>query len=105
MILGQSAPAATTPTDVYTNPPKFTATFRVLLCNRAASAATYRIAVRKGGAALSNEHYVAYDREIDASGDHHTVPIETEPGDVVTVYASTANLSFTVSGVEEPEAE
>jgi len=105
MILGQEAPAATTPTDLYTNRPKFTTTFRVLIAERGAAAATYRIAIRVAGEALAVKQYIAFDVAIIANGEDHTVPIETGPGDVVTVQASTADLSFTVTGVEEPTAE
>ena len=105
MILGQSAPPLTTNTDVYTVPEKTVTVVRVLVCELGGAAASYRIAVRPLGAALSNEHYVVYNRAIPANGDQHTVPIEMGATDVLTVWASTGDLSFTVTGVEEPEVE
>jgi hypothetical protein len=57
-VLAQSAPLATTNTDVYTvGATKQTIISTVTICNRSASAATYRIAVRPDGDTLANEHY------------------------------------------------
>lgn len=101
-VLGQVAPAATTDTDVYTVPAaKATAVSTVSVCNRGTVTATYRIAVRPAGAAISNEHYVAYDTVIAAkSTDTWTIGISLAATDVVTVYASTADLSVSVFGDE-----
>ena len=40
----------------------------IVMCNREGSANTFRIAVRPDGATLSNEHYLAYDTNINANG-------------------------------------
>lgn len=101
-VLGQSAPSATTETDLYTVPEEYSAVVSTLVvANRAATEATYRIAIRQTGATLSNEHYVAYDVTVGAS-DSTTLTLGITLGttDVVTVYASTADLSFNVFGSE-----
>jgi hypothetical protein len=50
-VLAQSAPSATTNTDVYTvGAGNQTTISTITMCNRAATAATYRIAVRPDGA-------------------------------------------------------
>lgn len=101
-VLGQSAPSATTETDVYTVPSATTAVLStVVVANRSASAVTYRIAVRPDGATLANQHYIAYDVNVGASDSTTiTLGITMDAGDVLTVYASTGDLSFNVFGSE-----
>ena len=101
-VLAQSAPGATTGTNIYTVPAA-TATVisTMVIANRAAAPATYRIAVRPDNAALANQHYIAYDVTVGASDSTTlTLGITLDAGDVVEVYASTANLSFNVFGSE-----
>lgn len=103
-VLGQSAPSATTDTVLYTCPssPSTQAVISsVVICNRAATAATYRIAIRVNAAALANSQYICFDASIP--GNDSTVltsGICCGPGDIVSVYASSANLSFSAFGVE-----
>lgn len=101
-VLGQSAPGATTETDVYTVPAATTAVLStVVVANRSASAVTYRIAVRPDGVTLANQHYIAYDVNVGASDSTTiTLGITMDAGDVLTVYASTGDLSFNVFGSE-----
>jgi hypothetical protein len=101
-VLAQSAPSATTNTDIYTVPSSTqTVISTIVVANRATSAATYRIAVRPNGATLANQHYLAFDVTVGA-GDSTTITlgITVDAADVLTVYASTANLSFNVFGSE-----
>jgi glucose-6-phosphate dehydrogenase assembly protein OpcA len=101
-VLGQSAPSATTATTLYTVPSATsTVVSTIVVTNRAASAATYRIAIRVAGATLANEHYLAYDASVPANDAIAlTLGITLAATDVVTVYASTANLSFNIFGSE-----
>jgi hypothetical protein len=101
-VLGQSAPSATTATTLYTVPSATsTVVSTLVVANRAATAATYRIAIRPAGATLANEHYIAYDVTVGASDSTTlTLGITLATTDVVTVYASTANLSFNAFGSE-----
>jgi glucose-6-phosphate dehydrogenase assembly protein OpcA len=101
-VLGQSAPAATTDTDLYTVPSSTEAVIStIVVCNRAATAAAFRIAVRPNGAAIANQHYLAYDVTV-ANGDSTalTLGITMDAADVLTVRASTADLSFNAFGSE-----
>lgn len=101
-VLGQSAPSATTATTLYTVPSSTSAVVSTLVvCNRSASDATYRIAVRPEGATLANSHYVAYDVTVGA-GDSTTLTLglTLATTDVVTVYASSADLTFSAFGSE-----
>jgi len=101
-VLAQSAPSATTNTDVYTvGSGKQTTISTITVCNRSATIATYRIAVRPNAATLANEHYIAYDVALSANDTTAlTLGITADAADVVTVYASSANLSFNVFGTE-----
>lgn len=101
-VLAQSAPSATTATDIYTVPTSTaTVVSTMVVANRASTAATYRIAIRPNGATLANQHYLAYDVAV-GGGDSTTLTlgITMDAADVVTVYASTANLSFNIFGSE-----
>ena len=101
-VLGQSAPSATTDTTLYTVPAATDAVVSsIVIANRDSSAATFRIAVRPGGASLANQHYIAYDVTVGASDSTVlTLGITLATTDVITVYASTANLSFSAYGSE-----
>jgi glucose-6-phosphate dehydrogenase assembly protein OpcA len=101
-VLGQLAPSATTATTLYTVPSATeTIVSTIVVANRDSSSATYRIAIRPDGATLSNEHYIAYQVTVGASDSTTiTLGITMNAADVVTVYASTANLSFNIFGSE-----
>jgi glucose-6-phosphate dehydrogenase assembly protein OpcA len=101
-VLGQSAPSATTDTDVYTVPSATEAVAStVFVCNRGSSATTYRIAIRPAGATLADQHYIAYDATVDAyDAIAITVGMTLEASDVVTIYAGNGDLSFNLFGSE-----
>jgi len=101
-VLGQSNPSATTATTLYTVPSATQAVVStIVIANLTATAATFRIAVRVAGAALANSQYVAYDITVGASDSTAlTLGVTLGAADVVTVYASTANLTFTAFGSE-----
>jgi glucose-6-phosphate dehydrogenase assembly protein OpcA len=101
-VLGQSNPSAVTATTLYTVPAsKESVISSISVCNLASSSATYRIAIRPAGASLANQHYLAYDVTVGASDTTIiTVGITLATTDVVTIYASTANLAFSAFGDE-----
>jgi hypothetical protein len=101
-VLGQVAPSATTATTLDTVPSATQCVVSTIaVCNRAATAATYRIAVRPAAATLANEHYIAYDAPLAANNSIFiTVGVTLAATDVITVYASTADLSFSAFGTE-----
>lgn len=101
-VLGQVNPSATTATTLYTVPAGKTAVISTLVvANLSTSAATYRIAVRVAGSALSNEEYIAYDVALSANDSTAlTLGITLAATDVVTVYASSANVAFNAFGDE-----
>lgn len=101
-VLGQVAPDATTDTTLYTVPAATeTVVSTIVVANRVATGATFRIAIKPAGAALANEHYIAYDVALGASDSTTlTFGITLAATDVITVYASTADTSFNVFGSE-----
>lgn len=101
-VLGQSAPSATTATTLYTVPAATkTVCSTLTVCNRAATSGTYRVAVRPAGASLANQHYIVYNAIIPAnSTDTISIGATLAATDVVTVYASSADFSFSLFGSE-----
>jgi len=101
-VLGQSNPAATTATTLYTVPSATQAIVSTIsVCNQASTAATFRIAVRPAGATLDPKHYIVYGATVPASDSSMiTVGLTLAATDVVTIYASSANLSFNAYGSE-----
>ncbi len=99
--LGQSAPAATTNTDLYTVPSATSAVCSTLaVCNRGVST-TFRVAVRPAGATLDNQHYIIYDNYVNQYDTVFlTLGVTLAATDVVTVYAGAATLSFSLFGSE-----
>ena len=101
-VLGQSAPSATTNTTLYTVPADTSAVVStIVVANRAGTTSTYRIAIRPAGATIANQHYIAYDVVVGgADSTTLTLGITLAATDVVTVYSSTTNLSFSIFGSE-----
>ena len=101
-VLGQSAPAATTETDLYTVPSATeTVVSSLVVTNRAASSATFRISVAVNGTATANKDYLVYDAILNPnSTSSFTLGITIDATDKIRVYASNANLSFSAFGSE-----
>jgi hypothetical protein len=101
-VLAQSNPSATTATTLYTVPSATSSVLSTItVCNQAASAASFRIAVRPAGATLAAVHYVAYDVALAANDTTAlTLGLTLAATDVVTIYASSATLSFHAYGSE-----
>jgi hypothetical protein len=100
-VLGQINPSATANTTLYTVPSLTSTVCSTLsICNLGVST-TYRVAVRPAGEALANKHYIAYDAALQSTDSVFlTLGITLANTDVVTVYAGTANLSFSLFGTE-----
>jgi hypothetical protein len=101
-VLGQAAPAATTPNNVYTVPDATqTVISTIVIANRAATAGTFRLSVRPNGATQADQHYLAYDVPIAANDSTTlTLGITVDATDVITFYASSASMSVNVFGSE-----
>ena len=101
-ILGQSAPAATTETALYTVPASTeTIISSIIICNRGTASGTYRIYVAANGTAVANNQYLVYDATIQAKETVTlTLGVTLDATDVLRVYASSADMSFNAFGSE-----
>ena len=101
-VLGQSSPSATTATTLYTVPASTsTVVSTITVANLTGSAATFRISVRPAAAVQTNAMYIAYDVTVGATDTTTlTLGLTLATTDVITVYASTANLAFNAYGSE-----
>lgn len=101
-VLGQSSPSATTNTDLYTVPAATSAVISTLnVCNRSSITRSFRIAVRPAGEGIANKHYLAYDTLVGGNDSISlTLGITLANTDIVTIYASSADLSFNLFGSE-----
>lgn len=101
-VLGQSAPSATTLTTLYTVPAATSSVVSTIaICNQAGTSATYRIAVRPAGASIAAQHYIVYGATVAASDSVLlTLGVTLATTDVISVYASSSTMSFTVFGSE-----
>ena len=100
-VLGQSNPSATTLTTLYTVPASTQAIASTLSVANLGASTTFRVAVRPAGASIANQHYIVYDASVSANDSFYlTLGISLAATDVVSVYAGTANLAFSLFGVE-----
>lgn len=100
-ILGQVNPGATTLTDLYTVPDNTSTTVSSLVACNQTTAGTFRVAVRRRGEPVEARHYLYYDTSISQNGSTAIiVGMTLSAGDIVSVYASSANQSFTLFGIE-----
>ena len=100
-VLGQVNPSAATATTLYTVPSATSAVCSTLSVTNLNASTTFRVAVRPAGATLANQHYIVYDSAINSgSSVFLTLGVSLATTDVVTVYAGTANLAFSLFGSE-----
>lgn len=101
-VLAQSAPAATTLTDVYTVPSLTSATVSTItVCNRSATATTFRLSVAVAGAVDAVQQYIYYDQTIDGNSTFGiTIGMTLGAADKIRVYVGSATISVNVFGVE-----
>jgi len=98
--LGQSAPAATTNTTVYTVPASKVASFTVSICNRGSSASTVRLAIAATGSPSTAE-YLEFDTTVNANSVLERSGIVATAAKNIVVYCGSANFSINVHGFEE----
>ena len=101
-VLGQLAPDATTDTNLYTVPEDTQTTISsIAAVNRSGGALTIRVAVRPKGAAVENKHYIYYGKSVAANDTVFIIiGITLSDDDVISVYASSGDMSFSIFGVE-----
>lgn len=103
-VLGQVDLQAATLTTLYTVPASTEAVISsVIVANRGVAATTFRLAVRPNGAAISDQHYLAYDVPIAANDSTTlTLGLTMDASDVLSVNAAgtASRLSFNAFGAE-----
>jgi len=101
-VLGQIKPAAATNEDAYTVPADTAAVLSsIVACNVGAVATTVRVAIRVGGASISDEHYIQHDTSLDGDSTlAFKYGITLSAGDVVTVYCGNGTTAFNLFGSE-----
>jgi len=101
-VLGQSSPASTTDTAVYTVPSATSAIISTIsVCNRGATTGTVRIFIRPDNETLDNKHYIIYDSSVPANDTIFvTIGATMDAADVLYVRSSNGNFSFNVFGSE-----
>ena len=98
-ILGQSAPAATTYTTVYTVPSATTATFNVNIVNTGTSPVNVRLALAAGATPTTSE-FVEYDVNLLANEVLERSGFVAQATKRVVVYSDVATVSVSVYGYE-----
>ena len=99
-VLGQSAPAASTLTTVYTVPSAKTAVFNVNIVNTTGSPIAARLAIATTTTPGLAE-YIEYDTLIPGNGVLERGGIVAQAAENVVVFASGAGLSVSAYGYEE----
>ena len=101
-VLGQLDVSATTITTLYTVPDLAQTTVSSLvICNRSGSGITFRVSVHVAGAGADDKQFIFYDEALAATTTRTVViGMCLNQADVVKVYASAANVSFNMFGVE-----
>ena len=101
-VLGQSNPAATTLTSLYTVPASTSAIVSTItVANNSATDATFRISIAVAGAADTAKQYIAYDSTVRGNGFiTFTLGITLATTDIIKVYASGTTLIFNAFGSE-----
>lgn len=100
-VLGQVNPSATTESTLYTAASAAVVS-TIMICNQASSAATYRIAVRPAAdGSTAAKHWIVYGATVGASDSTAlTLGLTLATGDVIRVYSSSANISYSAFGSE-----
>ena len=101
-VLAQSAPSATTATNVYTvGSGVETVISTIIIANRAATAGSFRLSVRPNGGTQTNAMYCAYGVPVAANDSTTlTLGLTLDATDVITVYCSSADMSINIFGTE-----
>jgi hypothetical protein len=105
-LLSQTLLAATTSTDILSNP---TFSSNVILvhsvhvtCAGAYGTDAFRLSLAPNGVALASKQYIYYDVLVTQSGFHSDIMLALVPGDVLRAYASSAICAISLFGEEVP---
>jgi hypothetical protein len=101
-VLGQSNPTISTSNVIYQVPASRNAVVSTLaVCNIDNTPRSFRVAVQPNGRPLANANYISYDTWIPSNDTINlSIGMTLGSNDLVSVYANTNNLSFTLFGSE-----
>jgi hypothetical protein len=101
-VLAQLSPSATTLTTLYAVPSSTsTVISSLIICNTTGSTVTFRVSLAPAAAADNIKQYLYYDLPLLANDTFiATIGISLATTDLIRVYASATNVSFTATGVE-----
>lgn len=99
-VLVQLAPGATTETDLYKVISGDHARLdELVVCNRSAVQVSFRVSISVGGGATQTKDYIYYDLSLSMNDTFaNEMKLTLNSGDVIRVYASSADLTFTLFG-------
>jgi len=100
--LAVSNPGATTNTLLYTRTGSRDALASIIATNKSSTAATIRVWVVPSGqdSTPANHATIAYDSTVGGNNSLETFRFPVTPNDKVYIRASTADVSFTLSGID-----
>ena len=100
--LAVSNPSANTNTLIYTRTGSRDALTSVIATNKSSDAATIRVYVVPSGqdATPANHAFIAYESSVAGNNSLETFRFPVTPNDKVYVRSSSADISFTLSGVD-----
>jgi len=101
-VLAQSAPSATTATDIYTIASATQAVISTItVCNQSASNASYSISVSNNGVADNASHYIIRGGVVPAADSIGiTLGLTLDASDQIRANTNSANISFNIFGSE-----
>jgi hypothetical protein len=101
-ILGQAALSTSTNTTVYTVPASTLAVVNINIVNRSTSStAEVRVALATTAGSPTNAEYIEFDAVIPVRGVLERTGIALQATENIVVFASTANCSVSVYGLEQ----
>lgn len=100
-VLGQVKPLAATLTALYTASGVRAVGSSLTVCNQSGTPTSFRVSVRVAAAADDPKQYIYYDVVLGGNDTFTaTIGITLGIGDIVSVYTTTATLSFSLFGQE-----
>lgn len=99
-ILAQLVPGASAETVLLAVPSRLMARVdELVVCNRSVTAATFRVSISQLGAPTATKDYLYYDLPLSGNDTFACeLGLTLNPTDTIRVFASTANLTFTLMG-------
>lgn len=100
-VLAQLAPAVGAETTLY-QVPNANRTFiaELVVCNRTAAPATFRLSISLRGAATATTDYLYFDLSVSGNDTFASeIGVTLGAGDIIRVYTATGNITFNLFGM------